>query len=646
MPRIRRAAIAAALAACPVALAYRFARRLPRSGRLPAPASRRRDRRSRRARVEDVEVPTADGLDLPGWWIPAGDAPAPGVVLVHGWESARDRTLPNAQVLHALGLPRAHARRPRPRREPARELLPLSVGEYAADARAGVAWLRARPEVTRGRAPGPLDGRRRLASSPRPTTRASTRVVAVAAPGRPVAPHPPDVPPRPACRSPAPIAWPLAWLTTRVYLRPRGHTVASVSATRAVQTSRRPVLLVHGTDDGVVPVDRPRAARRAPAGPPARATSPRRCWSRAAQHSWLYEYPAYRAAIARFLATPLGGPLTPDEAAAIAEAVPAERLPDPERITTLDDEPGGLRSLTCSSAGPRAGPAACGRASSRPPRRSRPPDDRLGRRPHQAAVREFATARSRRALDRIVRAGTRAHSSKNQQRWAFVVVEDRERLRALSKIGPYAGHLAGAAAAVALVTPDPRGPGQPLSVVWDVGGAAAQMMLVAWELGIGSCPATVYEHDLARELLGYPDGPLVRVHPLVRLPGGPGEAHRAAQGRRPAAARRGRPPRALGRPLTAGLAASRRSARRAVQVEVVASTSSGSSARRLQRRRARGCSGAGAPSATYDSIAASSPTSRPARSESSHLCSSTSQYAWTRSRSGPTQAVIRASVGR
>jgi nitroreductase len=31
------------------------------------------------------------------------------------------------------------------------------------------------------------------------------------------------------------------------------------------------------------------------------------------------------------------------------------------------------------------------------------------------------------------------------------------------------------------------------------------MMLVAWELGIGSVPATVYEHDLARELLGYPE---------------------------------------------------------------------------------------------------------------------------------------------
>ena len=30
-------------------------------------------------------------------------------------------------------------------------------------------------------------------------------------------------------------------------------------------------------------------------------------------------------------------------------------------------------------------------------------------------------------------------------------------------------------------------------------------MLAAWELGIGSVPATVYEHDLARRLLGYPD---------------------------------------------------------------------------------------------------------------------------------------------
>jgi nitroreductase len=58
---------------------------------------------------------------------------------------------------------------------------------------------------------------------------------------------------------------------------------------------------------------------------------------------------------------------------------------------------------------------------------------------------------------------------------------------------------------VALVTPDPRGADSPLSVLFDLGQAAQNMMLAAWELGIGSVPATVYEHDLARRLLGYPD---------------------------------------------------------------------------------------------------------------------------------------------
>lgn len=121
------------------------------------------------------------------------------------------------------------------------------------------------------------------------------------------------------------------------------------------------------------------------------------------------------------------------------------------------------------------------------------------------AVREFADRPIPQPdLDRILDAGRRAHSSKNSQRWAFIVVRDRERLAAMSKLGPYCGHIAGAAAAVALVTPDPRADGQPLSVMWDLGGAAAQMMVVGWELGIGSCPATVYDQALAHELLGLP----------------------------------------------------------------------------------------------------------------------------------------------
>jgi len=107
-------------------------------------------------------------------------------------------------------------------------------------------------------------------------------------------------------------------------------------------------------------------------------------------------------------------------------------------------------------------------------------------------------------LDRILHAGRRAASSKNQQRWAFIVCRDRAHLQELAQVGPYAGHLAGAAVGIALVTPDPTTTDAPLSVMFDLGQAADSMMLAAWELGIGSVPATVYEHDLARELLGYP----------------------------------------------------------------------------------------------------------------------------------------------
>jgi nitroreductase len=108
------------------------------------------------------------------------------------------------------------------------------------------------------------------------------------------------------------------------------------------------------------------------------------------------------------------------------------------------------------------------------------------------------------AVRRILDAGRRTGSSKNQQRWAFIVCRDRGHLRDLSTLGPYAGHLAGAAVAIALLTPDPRTADAPLSVIWDLGRAAENMVLAAWELGIGSVPATVYEHDRARELLGYP----------------------------------------------------------------------------------------------------------------------------------------------
>jgi nitroreductase len=102
-------------------------------------------------------------------------------------------------------------------------------------------------------------------------------------------------------------------------------------------------------------------------------------------------------------------------------------------------------------------------------------------------------------LDRILNAARRTGSSKNDQDWAFIVVRDRDRLAELAAVGPYAGHLAGAAAAIALVAPQ-------ADDTWDLGRAAQDMVLAAWELGIGSVPATVYEPALASRLLGLPDG--------------------------------------------------------------------------------------------------------------------------------------------
>ncbi|MBA3689240.1 MAG: nitroreductase family protein [Chloroflexi bacterium] len=90
---------------------------------------------------------------------------------------------------------------------------------------------------------------------------------------------------------------------------------------------------------------------------------------------------------------------------------------------------------------------------------------------------------------RILNAARRTGSSKNEQTWAFIVIHDRDHLRELTGVGKYADHIAGAAMAVALVTPD-ESAGWRNTRMWDLGRAAQSMVLAAWELGIGSAPAT------------------------------------------------------------------------------------------------------------------------------------------------------------
>ena len=121
-------------------------------------------------------------------------------------------------------------------------------------------------------------------------------------------------------------------------------------------------------------------------------------------------------------------------------------------------------------------------------------------------VREFADRPLEPAhLDRILNAARRTASSKNRQDWAFIVVRDRAHLTELAAVGRYGDHLAGATVAIALVRPAAKTEHQLTTYLWDLGRAAQNMVLAAWELGIGSVPATVYDLDLAGRLLGLPD---------------------------------------------------------------------------------------------------------------------------------------------
>jgi nitroreductase len=133
------------------------------------------------------------------------------------------------------------------------------------------------------------------------------------------------------------------------------------------------------------------------------------------------------------------------------------------------------------------------------------------------AVRRFA---DREIPDDVLRdildTGRWTGSSKNTQPWDLVVVKNRETLAALAKLGQFAGHLAGAKLAIALVM---RG-----DDAWsgmDEGRLMQNLMLGAWSHGIGSCIGSIYpqgNQQRARELLGIPDNRYLRTMLSIGYP--------------------------------------------------------------------------------------------------------------------------------
>jgi len=329
MSKVRRAGLVATTAAVPVALAYRFTRIYRQRAGFPRRRAPQFDPADFGLPYEETVVRSTGG-DLPAWFVPAnGGAPGPGVALIHGWDSARDRMLGNIEFLHAAGFHcltfdvRGHGANPA-------EALPISGGEFGADGGAAFATLVDRPEVTVGglfgHSMGAVGAILAAAADPRVTALVSSS--APSDPRRLVAEtfrlaHLP---------LPAPVAAPLSWLTSREFVRPRGHRVDEVSAESAIGRFHGPILLVHGEHDQVIPVGHAERLRSAAMAGRSEFDPPVELYLvEGGGHTWLYENPGYRRKVASFLAEALGGPLEREVAGEIAAALPVRRLPEPEQ---------------------------------------------------------------------------------------------------------------------------------------------------------------------------------------------------------------------------------------------------------------------------------------------------------------------------
>lgn len=97
-------------------------------------------------------------------------------------------------------------------------------------------------------------------------------------------------------------------------------------------------------------------------------------------------------------------------------------------------------------------------------------------------------------VHRILDAGRLAGSSRNSQKWEFVVVSDN---KALSACVYAPANVLGATLVVAIA-----GSAFP----FDKGRAAQNMMLAAWNNGVGSCPNGISDAEAAERIVGAPVG--------------------------------------------------------------------------------------------------------------------------------------------
>ena len=97
---------------------------------------------------------------------------------------------------------------------------------------------------------------------------------------------------------------------------------------------------------------------------------------------------------------------------------------------------------------------------------------------------------------RILEAGRISGSSQNRQPWRFVVVSSPDAVQRTAEAVWAGDNVRGAALVVAVVVAG-KGP-----VSFDAGRAAQNMLLTAWNEGVGACPNGVADRDRMAEAIG------------------------------------------------------------------------------------------------------------------------------------------------
>lgn len=213
----------------------------------------------------EVRIPTANGLCLAGWFLPAeGAGPAPVVVLLHGWSANSGTLLPLARPLHQAGFTllffdaRCHGRSDEDRF--------TSLPRFAEDLEHALIWLASESPVDGKRMVGQRialvghsvgAGAALLVASRRDDIAALASIAAFSHPERMMrrllaARHIPFIP----------FGWYILGYVQRVI----GQRFDDIAPIHTIRKVRCPTLLVHGAEDRTVPVAEARAIHGARAG--------------------------------------------------------------------------------------------------------------------------------------------------------------------------------------------------------------------------------------------------------------------------------------------------------------------------------------------------------------------------------------------